>query len=133
MIKGAYLLLFSTRGYASEVNENEGRNWADEKLTNGRAGHFPQPLCLHTSRREIAAFYCLLPRCRDLEEIAEVTDKTVMVCFQPVGRVEHSNGLSALLKDIECIQTDGIDDLQDLLFSEGGQLARADSRYHVGP
>ena len=132
MIKGAYLLLFSTRGYASEVNENEGRNWADEKLTNGRAGHFPQPLCLHTSRREIAAFYCLLPLCRDLEEIAEVTDKTVMAGFEPVRRIERSDVLSTLLKDLECIRSDGIEDLQDLFIVERGQLTRADGRSYVG-
>ena len=102
---GVYLLLFSTRGYVSEMNDNEGKDRSREQLFNSGAGHFLQPQCLLTSRREIAAFCCLLPLCRDLEEIAEVTDKTVMVGFETVRRVERSNGLVDLLKDIECTRS----------------------------
>ena len=66
---GAYLLLFSTRDWGTEVNDDERRDCRRE-VASRRAEQFQQPWKLRQSCIEIAAFCCLASLCRNDEEIA---------------------------------------------------------------
>ncbi len=98
---GAFLLWAATgvRG-GTEVNDSNGRD-CGRKLVSRRAEYLQQPWNLRLSSLEITAFRCLPSLSRDDEKITEVTNKTFMVRFEPLRRVERVNFLVDLLKGVE--------------------------------